>query len=86
MVLKGSNCEKTRVFLHQVHVFLHQVHVFLHLHIYVFIYFARNNLIMNNSFQDFLSQPLWLTIPMVIVYLGLIAYIIYFVWTFRKRK
>lgn len=41
---------------------------------------------MSKNLQDFLSQPLWFTIPLVVVYLGLIAYIIYFVWNNWKQK
>lgn len=41
---------------------------------------------MTNTFQDFISQPLWFTIPLIIVYLGLVAYIICFIWKNKKKK
>ncbi len=35
------------------------------------------------NLQEFLSQPLWFTIPLVAIYLLLLAYVIYFI---RKNK
>ena len=38
-----------------------------------------------NNLQEFLSQPLWFTVPLVTIYFGLLAYVIYFVWKNRKQ-
>lgn len=52
---------------------------------FIFAYQNKQKQNMNNTYQDFLSQPLWFTIPMVLIYLGLIAFIIYFVWKNKKQ-
>jgi hypothetical protein len=41
---------------------------------------------MNSSFQDFLSQPLWFTIPLIAIYFGLMVYIIHFIWKHNKNN
>lgn len=40
---------------------------------------------MTNLINDFLSQPLWLSIPLVIVYLALLAYFVYILWHYRRN-
>ena len=37
-----------------------------------------------NSFLNFMSGPLWFTLPLAAIYLGLLAYLIYLVWHNRK--
>ena len=41
---------------------------------------------MANLINDFLSQPLWLTIPLIIAYLALLAYVIYILWHYRRNS
>ncbi len=41
---------------------------------------------MNSYFYDFMSQPLWFTIPLVAIYLVLVVYVIYIIWRFKKWK
>ena len=40
---------------------------------------------MTNLINDFLSQPLWLSIPLVMVYLALLAYFLYILWHYRRN-
>ncbi len=40
---------------------------------------------MTNLINDFLSQPLWLSIPLVMVYLALLAYFVYILWHYRRN-
>lgn len=40
---------------------------------------------MTERFHFFLSQPLWLTIPLVTVYFAILGYIVYTLWLYRKR-
>lgn len=39
---------------------------------------------MTDYINDFLSLPLWFTIPLTVSYFGLMGYIIYSLWHFRK--
>lgn len=41
---------------------------------------------MTNLINDFLSQPLWLTVPLVMVYLALLAYFLYILWHYRRKN
>lgn len=41
---------------------------------------------MTNLINDFLSQPLWLSIPLVMVYLALLAYFVYILWHYRRKS
>ena len=45
-----------------------------------------NHSIMTNLINDFLSQPLWLTVPLVMVYLALLAYFLYILWHYRRKS
>ncbi len=40
---------------------------------------------MTNLINDFLSQPLWLSIPLVMIYLALLAYFLYILWHYRRN-
>ncbi len=40
---------------------------------------------MTNLINDFLSQPLWLTVPLVMIYLALLAYFLYILWHYRRN-
>jgi hypothetical protein len=40
---------------------------------------------MTNLINDFLSQPLWLSIPLVMVYVALLAYFLYILWHYRRN-
>ena len=41
---------------------------------------------MTESINEFLSLPLWFTIPLVVSYIAVVAYVIYAVWHIRKRQ
>ena len=41
---------------------------------------------MTNLINDFLSQPLWLSIPLIMVYLALLAYFLYILWHYRRKS
>ena len=40
---------------------------------------------MANLINDFLSMPLWLSIPLCVVYLALLAYFVYILWRYRGK-
>ena len=40
---------------------------------------------MTNLINDFQSQPLWLSIPLVMIYLALLAYFLYILWHYRRN-
>ena len=41
---------------------------------------------MTDSIQFFLSQPLWFTVSFVTAYLGLLGYVAYILWDYRRRQ
>ena len=41
---------------------------------------------MNNELNDFMSQPLWFTIPLVVIYVVLVVYVAYIIWRYRSGK
>ena len=41
---------------------------------------------MANLINDFLSMPLWLSIPLCVVYLALLAYFVYILWRYRGKS
>lgn len=41
---------------------------------------------MANLINDFLSMPLWLSIPLCVVYLALLAYFVYILWRYRGKN
>ena len=41
---------------------------------------------MEKNLNDFMSQPLWFTIPLVVIYIALLVYVTYIVWRYRSRK
>ena len=41
---------------------------------------------MANLINDYLSMPLWLSIPLCVVYLALLAYFVYILWRYRGKS
>jgi hypothetical protein len=41
---------------------------------------------MSDSLNDFLELPLWFTIPLIITYIAAVAYVIFFVWHYRRTE
>ena len=41
---------------------------------------------MANLINDFLSMPLWLSLPLCAVYLALLAYFVYILWRYRGKS
>jgi hypothetical protein len=41
---------------------------------------------MTNIIHDFLSMPLWLSIPLCIVYMAMLVYFFYTLWRFREKS
>ena len=41
---------------------------------------------MANLINDFLSMPLWLSLPLCVVYLALLAYFVYILWRYRGKN
>lgn len=40
---------------------------------------------MTTSMHEFLSLPLWLSIPLAAIYIGLVGYVVYILWQYRHR-
>ena len=40
---------------------------------------------MTDSIKDFLAQPLWLTLPLMVIYIGLLCYVGYVLWRYRHK-
>ena len=81
---------KKSVFFHTyTPVFSHQV-CFLHtlFRIYFIISppYNQSKIDMANLINDFLSMPLWLSIPLCAVYLALLAYFVYILWRYRGKS
>jgi hypothetical protein len=39
----------------------------------------------NATINEFLKLPLWVSIPLAMVYVGLVAYIFYVLWLYRRE-
>ena len=40
---------------------------------------------MTSSIQEFLALPLWLSIPLVAIYIGLVGHVVYILWQYRRK-
>jgi len=57
------------------------------IHLFLLTLCANQNLKeMTDSIQFFLSQPLWFTVSFVTAYLGLLGYVAYILWDYRRRQ
>ena len=81
---------KKSVFFHTYTPYFSHQTCFLHtlFRIYFIISppYNQSKIDMANLINDFLSMPLWLSLPLCAVYLALLAYFVYILWRYRGKS
>ena len=87
----GDKCQKNALFGHLTVVFQTPIAFFGHLFLSFFLIFAKQInhehifSTMTEAYTEFLQIPLWVSLPLALVYVGLAGYIVYIIMLYHRE-